>query len=125
MIISNPWAMAILGGAMMGLSISILLFFNGRIAGVGGITGNLLQPVRGDVAGNVSCRNYYWGHFLGCSRAPFIQSGWSLSLGNCRSGIRRCHGIWWAHGKWLYQWPWYVRDLPDVKTTPGCHRRFL
>ncbi len=49
MIISNPWAMAILGGAMMALSISILLFFNGRIAGVGGIAGNLLNPVHGDV----------------------------------------------------------------------------
>lgn len=49
MIISNPWPMAILGGAMMALSISILLFFNGRIAGVGGIAGNLLKPARGDV----------------------------------------------------------------------------
>jgi uncharacterized membrane protein YedE/YeeE len=41
--------MAILGGALMALSISMLLLFNGRIAGIGGITGNLLQPVRGDV----------------------------------------------------------------------------
>ena len=49
MIISNPWSMAILGGAMMGLSISILLLFNGRIAAVGGITGSLLKPVRSDV----------------------------------------------------------------------------
>jgi uncharacterized membrane protein YedE/YeeE len=49
MVITNPWTMAVLGGAMMGLSISMLLYFNGRIAGIGGITGNLLRPVRGDV----------------------------------------------------------------------------
>ena len=53
MISSNQWIMAILGGAMMGLSISILLFFNGRVAGIGGIAGGLLKPVSGDVVWRV------------------------------------------------------------------------
>jgi uncharacterized membrane protein YedE/YeeE len=35
---------ALLGGALIGLSASALLFFNGRIAGVSGIVGGLLGP---------------------------------------------------------------------------------
>ena len=35
----------IAGGVLIGVSASILLLFNGRIAGVSGIAGNLLAPV--------------------------------------------------------------------------------
>ena len=38
------------GGALIGLSAAMFLFFNGRIAGISGIVGGLLVPVRGDVA---------------------------------------------------------------------------
>jgi uncharacterized membrane protein YedE/YeeE len=34
---------AIIGGAMIGLAASMLLFFHGRIAGISGIVGGLLQ----------------------------------------------------------------------------------
>ena len=39
---------AVLGGALIGLAASILWALNGRRAGVSGIVGGLLQPVRGD-----------------------------------------------------------------------------
>jgi uncharacterized protein len=37
-----------LGGALIGLSASILLLFNGRVAGISGIFAGLLSPQRGD-----------------------------------------------------------------------------
>lgn len=40
--------MGLLGGAMIGLAAGSLLLFNGRIAGISGIYGSMLQPVRGD-----------------------------------------------------------------------------
>ncbi len=45
----TPLASA-LGGALIGLSASILLLFNGRIAGISGIFAGLLSPVRGEIA---------------------------------------------------------------------------
>lgn len=41
---------ALLGGALIGLGAALLLLFNGRIAGVSGIVGSLLKPVKGERA---------------------------------------------------------------------------
>ncbi|BBD02153.1 MULTISPECIES: YeeE/YedE family protein [Sphingobium] len=41
---------AILGGALIGFSASLLWIANGRIAGISGIVGGVLAPVHGDVA---------------------------------------------------------------------------
>jgi uncharacterized protein len=41
------------GGALIGLSASLLLLFNGRVAGISGLVGSLLAPIRGDVAWRV------------------------------------------------------------------------
>lgn len=41
---------ALLGGAMIGLSASALLAFNGRVAGISGIVGGLLRAAAGDRA---------------------------------------------------------------------------
>jgi uncharacterized membrane protein YedE/YeeE len=40
---------ALLGGIMIGLAASVLLLFNGRIAGVSGIVGGIVLPRAGDV----------------------------------------------------------------------------
>ncbi|WP_426751873.1 YeeE/YedE family protein [Myxococcus sp. Y35] len=40
----------LLGGALIGLSASLLLLSHGRIAGISGVVGSLLMPVRGDVS---------------------------------------------------------------------------
>ncbi|MEY4580698.1 MAG: hypothetical protein RL701_5401 [Pseudomonadota bacterium] len=39
---------AVLGGGFIGIAASLLLIGNGRIAGISGILGGLLAPVRGD-----------------------------------------------------------------------------
>ncbi|MBJ7312212.1 YeeE/YedE family protein [Rugamonas sp. CCM 8940] len=44
----TPWP-ALLGGAMIGLAAALLILLNGRIAGISGILGGLLRPLRGDI----------------------------------------------------------------------------
>lgn len=44
----TPWS-ALGGGILVGLAAAIFLLLNGRIAGISGILGGLLTPVRGDI----------------------------------------------------------------------------
>jgi uncharacterized membrane protein YedE/YeeE len=41
-------AIALLGGALLGLGGALLLLSNGRLAGISGIVGGLFQPARGE-----------------------------------------------------------------------------
>lgn len=45
----TPWS-ALAGGALIGLSASILLLVLGKVAGISGLIGGLLFPTRGDVS---------------------------------------------------------------------------
>lgn len=45
---SIKWALA--GGAVIGAASALLLAMNGRIAGISGILGGLVRPIRGEVA---------------------------------------------------------------------------
>jgi uncharacterized protein len=45
----TPWT-SLAGGMLIGLATAMFLFLNGRIAGISGIVGGLLRPVRGDMA---------------------------------------------------------------------------
>ncbi len=49
----TPWS-ALLGGALIGTAAAMLLWFNGRIAGISGIVGALLRPRAGDIAWRVA-----------------------------------------------------------------------
>ena len=42
-------ALPLAGGALIGLAASLMLLFNGRIAGISGIFGGLLRPKGGDI----------------------------------------------------------------------------
>jgi uncharacterized membrane protein YedE/YeeE len=44
------WLAPLFGGVLIGLSASLLLLVNGRVAGISGICAGLLTPQRGDVA---------------------------------------------------------------------------
>ena len=44
----TPWS-SLAGGLLIGLAAAMFLLFNGRIAGISGIVGGLLRPVRGDI----------------------------------------------------------------------------
>ena len=47
-------ASAAAGGALIGLAAGMLLLLSGRVAGVSGIAGGMLRPVRGDVAWRIA-----------------------------------------------------------------------
>lgn len=48
-----PWP-ALAGGVLIGIAAAMFVLLNGRIAGVSGVLGGLLNPARGDVAWRMS-----------------------------------------------------------------------
>ena len=67
----TPWT-ALAGGALIGVAAGMLVLLNGRIAGISGIVGGLLRPVRGDRAWRVA-------FVLGLIGAPSV-AGWLFQL---------------------------------------------
>lgn len=63
----TPYA-SLAGGLMIGLAASLLLFFNGRIAGISGIIGGLLQGLK---TGDIGWRLAFAG---GLIAAPFVYT---------------------------------------------------
>ena len=49
----TPWT-SLAGGLLIGLAAAMLVLLNGRIAGVSGIVGGLLAPLRGDIGWRVA-----------------------------------------------------------------------
>ena len=49
----TPWS-SLLGGMLIGLAAALFVLLNGRVAGISGVLGGLLTPVRGDVLWRVA-----------------------------------------------------------------------
>lgn len=49
----TPWP-ALAGGLLIGLAAAMFVLLNGRIAGISGILGGLLRPMRGDIGWRVA-----------------------------------------------------------------------
>jgi uncharacterized membrane protein YedE/YeeE len=49
----TPW-LSLAGGVLIGLATAMFLLLNGRIAGISGILGGLLRPVKGDVGWRIT-----------------------------------------------------------------------
>ena len=49
----TPWS-ALAGGMLIGLATAMFVLLNGRIAGISGVLGGLLKPVRGDAGWRVA-----------------------------------------------------------------------
>ncbi len=62
----TPW-MSLAGGILIGLSAALFVLFNGRIAGISGILGGLLQWPRDDVAWRIA-------FLLGLIGAPLVYT---------------------------------------------------
>jgi len=60
----TPWP-ALAGGLLIGIAAAMLAVLNGRVAGISGILGALLRPVKGDVAWRVA-------FVIGMVVAPFV-----------------------------------------------------
>lgn len=44
----SEWIFALAGGAIIGIAVSIMLLFNGRVTGISGIINGILTPKAGD-----------------------------------------------------------------------------
>lgn len=45
----TSWWLALAGGALIGLSAGAMMFFTGRVTGISGMLGGLLQPAIGEI----------------------------------------------------------------------------
>jgi len=103
----HPFALALCGGAIIGLAATFLLLFNGRVAGVSGIAGGLvggaegrpwrLAFVLGMVAGGLLLKLLAPGVFgsEGLVRSPLLLVGAGLLVGY---GTRMANGCTSGHG---------------------------
>ena len=69
----TPWS-SLAGGALIGLAAALFLLLNGRIAGISGVLGGLLKPVRGDIVWRAA-------FILGLVGAPVVYglfAGWPV-----------------------------------------------
>lgn len=62
----TPWS-ALIGGMLIGSAASILILFNGRIAGISGVVGGLFSSARSDIG-------WRFAFIAGLLGAPFIYS---------------------------------------------------
>jgi uncharacterized membrane protein YedE/YeeE len=65
----TPWS-SLAGGVLIGIAAAMFALLNGRIAGISGVLGGLLRPVRGDVGWRVA-------FVLGLVVAPLAYALWS------------------------------------------------
>ena len=49
----TPWS-SLAGGALIGVAAAMLALLNGRIAGISGVLGGVLRPIKGDVGWRVA-----------------------------------------------------------------------
>lgn len=80
----TPYA-SLAGGVLIGVAAALFVLLNGRIAGISGIVGGLLKPMKGDVSwrvafvvGLVSAPVVY-GLYTSVPR-PQIDAGWTALL---------------------------------------------
>ena len=68
----TPWS-ALAGGALLGLSATVLMLFTGKIAGISGIIGGLLKPQKGE---------FQWrlAFVLGMFSSAFILAPFAIEL---------------------------------------------
>ncbi len=64
----TPWQ-SLAGGALIGMAASVLILFNGRIAGISGILGGLLKRPTRDTGWRLA-------FLLGLAMAPIVYTWW-------------------------------------------------
>ena len=83
----TPW-LSLAGGVLIGLAAALFILLNGRILGVSGIVGGLLQPKAGDML-------WRWAFLAGMAVSPWVVA-WLLPSGTL------------AAPRFESPWPWVV-----------------
>lgn len=93
----TPWA-SLAGGVLIGLAAALFVLLNGRIAGISGILGGLLKPVKGDLGWRIafllglvaSPAAYAW---MAQVPSPHIDASWgALVLAGLLVGVGTRYG---------------------------------
>nr|BFD59028.1 YeeE/YedE family protein [Bdellovibrio sp. CKG001]BFD62407.1 YeeE/YedE family protein [Bdellovibrio sp. HM001] len=58
----QEWINALIGGGIIGMAVSLMLYWNGRVTGISGIINGILSPLKGDTLWRVM---FVGGLFLG------------------------------------------------------------
>jgi uncharacterized membrane protein YedE/YeeE len=93
----TPWA-ALVGGSLIGLSAIGLAWFNGRTAGISGILGGVLRPVKGDTAWRVAfvlgllLAPWAWQVFSPLPASQVAASNTTLALAGLLVGVGTRYG---------------------------------
>ncbi|HUF82644.1 MAG TPA: YeeE/YedE family protein, partial [Burkholderiales bacterium] len=104
---TTTWLIALAGGVLIGLSATLLLWLNGRIAGVSGILGGVLFPRAGDIswrvaflAGLVAAGGLYMALVPGAPlpRTDFSRTGLIVAGLLVGFGVRMGNGCTSGHG---------------------------
>jgi uncharacterized membrane protein YedE/YeeE len=61
----TEWIAALLGGCLIGVSVSLMLYLNGRVTGISGIVNGALSPAKGDTL-------WRWMFILGMILGGFL-----------------------------------------------------
>lgn len=77
MTVSLPWS-ALFGGMLLGTSAFLLLFFNGKVAGISGIVSGLLPNKEG--ASYWQSSRWQWLFVIGMVAGGFLASGLSAGM---------------------------------------------
>ena len=104
----NPWLLSLLGGALIGLSVSLMLLWNGRVTGISGILNGALHFKKNDwlwrvlfvaglIAGGFILKAIWPETIMNQStRAPIYLAvaGWLVGFGTVMgSGCTSGHGV--------------------------------
>lgn len=66
----QDWINALVGGLIIGISVSLMLLWNGRVTGISGIVNGAISPVKGDTLWRVL---FIVGLFLGGLSLKFFK----------------------------------------------------
>lgn len=115
---------AAIGGVLIGLAAAILLVFNGRIAGISGILGGLLRPIKGDTAWKAA-------FIIGLMIAPLLFTWFAYTPEvniTASVPVLILAGLFVGFGTRLgggmYQWPWHLRYV-EVFSSLHCCRNYF
>lgn len=84
------WINALIGGILIGTSVSLMLYWNGRVTGISGIINGVLSPAKGDTLWRVL---FVTGLFIGGLTLNQLKPNLFESTTNTTTGLTVLAGL--------------------------------